>query len=262
MTFSTAENVVKKTLQKRFVIHLDFEYFKQPVLPYYLHEDLVAMTELNKPEKVLLCSHDTAATYTISDLVLEYDAIIDAAYREEVSVAQQNSSYPYTRVTRLFYQILGKKDSSWLIDTKLHEKRLQGLLLLFLEDQTVFVYKVENFYNPTIKKVNVTIDRDPHQLFKRLVFLCDMYQEIGKRVLQENSDVSFKEYLTSKYGLCINRRPSTDNKLHGSGRVVNSGVKLQIDKVGESSRNLTCYIFAIQDAYVHFGEGKLEAIDL
>ena len=35
---------------------------------------------------------------------------------------------------------------------------LQGLLLLFLEDKTDFDNKVESFYNPTIKNVNVTID--------------------------------------------------------------------------------------------------------
>ena len=95
MTLSTAENAVKKTLGKRFAIPLDFEYFKQPVSPYYLHEKLFVTIELNKSEKVMLCSDDALATYTISNLALEYDAIIlDAGYMEKVFVAQQNSSYP------------------------------------------------------------------------------------------------------------------------------------------------------------------------
>ena len=33
LRLSTAENAVKKTLEKRFAIPLDFEYFKQPLLP-------------------------------------------------------------------------------------------------------------------------------------------------------------------------------------------------------------------------------------
>ena len=57
----------------------------------------------------MLCSNDALATYTISDLALEYDAIINAGYTEKVSVAQQNSSYLYTRVTRLSYQNCRKK---------------------------------------------------------------------------------------------------------------------------------------------------------
>ena len=85
------------------MIPLDFEYFKQPVSPYFLQKDLIVTIELNKPEKVMLCSDDTAGIYTISDIALEYDTIIDTVYTEKVSIPQQNSSYPYTGVTRLSY---------------------------------------------------------------------------------------------------------------------------------------------------------------
>ena len=46
----------------------------------------------------MLCSDDAAATYTISDIALEYDVIINAVYMEKESTAQQKISYPYTRV--------------------------------------------------------------------------------------------------------------------------------------------------------------------
>ena len=118
------------------------------------------------------------------------------------------------------------------------------------------------FYNPTIKKVNVTMDGGLHQLLKGAILPRYMYQEIGKRFLRENSDVAFSEYLTTKYALWIDTRSSVDNKLHGSGRLVNSGVKLQINKVVESSENLTRFIFADQDAYAQLSDGKLDAIDL
>ena len=144
--------------------------------------------ELSKPEKVILCSDNTAAAYTISDIALEYDAIIDTQYTEKVSIAQENSSYPYTRVTRLSYQILSKKDHSWLLDLKLQAKSLQGILLFFLEDRNDFDNKVENFYNPTIKKVNITIDGDPHQISKVSILPRNMYPEICKKFYQENSN--------------------------------------------------------------------------
>ena len=44
----------------------------------------------------MLCSGDTAATYVISDMALEYDSIIDVQYTKKVSRAQENNSYPYT----------------------------------------------------------------------------------------------------------------------------------------------------------------------
>ena len=129
----------------------------------------------------MLCSDDSAATYTISNLVLEYDTIIDFEYTEKVLVAQQNSSYPYTRVTRLGYNILSKIDHTWLLDLTLQAKSLQGLLMLFIEDRDNFDNKIEMFYNLKIKKVNVTIDGDPHQLFKGAILPCNMFPEICKK---------------------------------------------------------------------------------
>ena len=80
LTFSTQENVIKKTFDKRFAIPLDFDFFKHPIYPYGLKEDLIVRPELNSAEKVILCTGDTNATYKLSDISLEYDAIFDEPY--------------------------------------------------------------------------------------------------------------------------------------------------------------------------------------
>ena len=72
---TTHENTTKKTFDKRFVIPLDFDFFKHPVYPYGLN--LFVRLELNSPEKVILCTGDTNATYKLSDISLEYDAIFN-----------------------------------------------------------------------------------------------------------------------------------------------------------------------------------------
>ena len=48
-----------------------------------------------------------------------------------------------------------------------------------------------------------------------------------KKFYQENSNIAFSEYLTAKYGLWVDTRLSRDSRLHGNGRLVNSGIKLQ-----------------------------------
>ena len=53
-----------------------------------------------------------------------------------------------------------------------------------------------------------------------------MFPKICKKFYWENSDVAFREYLTTKYGLWIDTRSLTDDKLHGSGKAVNSGIEL------------------------------------
>ena len=62
-----------------------------------------------------------------------------------------------------------------------------------------------------------------------------------------------EEFLTTKFGLWIDTRSSTDNTLHGSGRAVEkSAILLQIEKVPEASNgNLKCYVFSLDDAVAH-----------
>ena len=62
---------------KVFAIPLDFDFFKHPVYPYGLKEDLSIAIELNSAKEVILCTGDTNAVYKISDIILEYDAIFD-----------------------------------------------------------------------------------------------------------------------------------------------------------------------------------------
>ena len=60
-------------------------------------------------------------------------------------------------------------------------------------------------------------------------------------------------FLTSKSGLWIDIRLSTDHTLHGSGRAVEkSGVLFQIEKaLAASNGDLTCYVFSLEDAVAH-----------
>ena len=73
---TTQKNAIKKTFHKGFPILLDFDFFKHPVYPYGLKEDLIVRLELNSSEKVILCTGDTSVTYKLSDISLEYDAIL------------------------------------------------------------------------------------------------------------------------------------------------------------------------------------------
>ena len=47
LTVTTQGNVIKKTLNKRFAIPIDLDFFKHPVYPYGLKEGLIVRPELN-----------------------------------------------------------------------------------------------------------------------------------------------------------------------------------------------------------------------
>ena len=65
--------------------------------------------------------------------------------------------------------------------------------------------------------------------------------------------MTWEEFLTTKFGLWIDTRSSTNNTLRGSGRAVEKGSILpQIKKAPETSGgDLTCYVFSLEDAVAH-----------
>ena len=182
---TTQENAIKKTFDKRFAIPLDFDFFKHPAYPYRLKEDLIVRLELNSSEKVILCTGDTSATYKLSDISLEYDAIFNEPYATTIGeMYAGTTSIPYTKVTSIHYQTLSKKDTTWKIEVNnLSVRSLQGLLLLFLDKRDDLANKNEEFYNPSIKKILTTINEMPHQLFAAGLQARDIYPEIQKYFL-------------------------------------------------------------------------------
>ena len=246
--------MIKKTLDKSFAIQLHFDFFKHPVDPYGLKEDLMVRLELNSSEKVILCTGDTNATYKLSDISLEYDVIFDEPYATSISeMYTRTTSIPYTKVTSIHYQTLSKKNTTWKIDVNnLSVWSLQGPLLLFLDKRNDFANKNEEFYNPSIKKMLVIINGMPHQLFAAGLQARESYPELSKYLYKENSDVTWEDFLTTKFALWIDTRSCIDDKFHGSGRTVEkSGKLLQNEKTPQASGDLICYVFSLEDAVNH-----------
>ena len=83
---------------------------------------------------------------------------------------------------------------------------MQGLLLLFLDKRKDFSNKYQEFYNPSINKFLVTINGMPHQLFAVGLKVMDIYPELKKYFYKENSNVTWDDFLTTKFGLWIDTR--------------------------------------------------------
>ena len=78
--------------------------------PYGLKEDLIVRLELNSSEEFILCTGDTSAKYTLSDISLEYDAIFDELYATIIGeIYTGTTSIPYTEVTSIHYELLKKQ---------------------------------------------------------------------------------------------------------------------------------------------------------
>ena len=134
---------------------------------------------------MILCTGDTNAVYKISDIILEYDAILDDPYATVIREAYIGEmSIPYTKVTSIHYQALSKKDIVWKIDvTNLSVWSLRDLLLLFLDKHNDFANKKEEFYNPSFKKILVSINGMSHQLYAGGLKARNIYPELKNGLL-------------------------------------------------------------------------------
>ena len=78
--------------------------------PFSLSEDMVVRITLAPASKVLLATGDTAATYKLTDICLEFDKLIDM---ELASSIRQNYEVgydiPFDKRTRIHYERLSKK---------------------------------------------------------------------------------------------------------------------------------------------------------
>ena len=111
--------------------------------------------------------------------MLEYDAIFDEPYATTISEMYVKTSIPYTKVELIHYQALSKQGTIWKIDVNnLSVSSLQGLRLLFLDKRDDFANKNKEFYNPSIEKILVIVNRDPHQLFMAGLQARDIYPEL------------------------------------------------------------------------------------
>ena len=129
--------------------------------PYGLKEDLIVRFEDTSD------TEDTLATYKLSDISLECDAIFDKPYATTIGEMYTGTiSIPYTKIISIHYRTLYKKNTTSNIDgNNLSVPSLQDLPLLFLDKRDDFADKNKEFYNPSINKVLITINGIPHQPF-------------------------------------------------------------------------------------------------
>ena len=181
----------------------------------------------------MIKSTDPDTTYTISNISLEFDTIINASLASQIRTKYMKSSILYDRIHRAHIIQLDKSDTSFSVDINSPSKSLKGVLLIFMKERsaTKFTCDTEEFYNPKITKVEVTVEGVPNKLYAQNMEYRHQYDEIVKRFAEgwlkeagaiqndlqlHNANIAL--YYTDKYALWLDFRTINDNRLHGSGR--------------------------------------------
>ena len=267
------DQTVASIYDNRFCIPLDFEILES-ILPLYQYGLGSCLTyELTFADySDVIKSTDTDATYTISNISLEFNTIINASLASQIITEYMKSSILYDRILRAHIIPLNKSDTSFSVDINSPSKSLKGVLLIFTQERsaTKFLRDTEEFYNLKITKVEVTVERVPNELYAQNMEYRHQYNEIVKHFAEgrlkeagaiqkdlQLHNVNIASYYTDKYALWLDFRTIDDNRLHGSGRRLENtseGIYLQITKKAESAGKLSCYLYIFQDAQINISD--------
>ena len=269
------DQTVASIYDNRFCIPLDLEILESslPLYQYGLGSRLRYELTFADYSHVIKATNPDA-TYTISNISLEFDTIINASLASQIRTEYMKSSILYDRILRAHIIQLNNSNTSFSVDINSPSISLKGVLLIFTKERsaTKFTCDTEEFFNPKITKVEVTVEGVPNELYTQNMEYRHQYDEIVKPFAEvqlkeagaiqkdlQLDNVNIASYCTDKYALWLDFRTIDDNRLHSSGRRLENtseGIRLQITKEAGDDSKLSCYLYIFQDAQIIISDAQ------
>lgn len=269
------ETAVSKTYGNRFRIPIDFELLKD-VGPYHqasLADKLEIKLTFNDASAIILGSTPTLVAasdadygYTATDIRTEWDQITSPVLASSMKSAYQRLALPFTRIFEHQFTTINKSDGVKNLAVNAPCKSLSTILILAVDpdDRKKFEHK-PTWKNLDIKRVNIGIEgvEKVNALYASGLQTENTYDQIRKFL--GSDDVTLGDFLTEKYALCIDLRPSTDPSQHGNGvnlQNTSEGITLEIHRVaGTGSGKLNLHVFVFQDAQLNLFNGRFHSVE-
>ena len=180
---NASDETVASIFDDKFCIPLDFEILESS-LPLYQYGSGSRLTyELTFADySDVIKASNPDATCTISNISLEFDTVINASLASQIRTEYMKSSILYDRILRARIIPLNDSSTRLSVDINSPSKGLKGVLLIFTKERsaTKFHQDTEEFFNPKVTKVEVTVEGVPNELYTQNMEYRHQYDEIMK----------------------------------------------------------------------------------
>ena len=278
-----SEKTLSKVYGSRFKIPLDFEMLTtaMPFNQYGLNERFSYILTFNNKGKFIK-SPTSNGTYSVSDIQLEFEKVNSISLSNEVRNAyDMDFSVMFDRILRHRAIQVKSTDTKWNWSFASPVKSLRGILLLGKKKTNIadWTCKSGHFWNLCVKKVSVTIEGIPNQLFSNGILPTDIYEECerflsGMYKEERSIDNTVKklslsgvdpiDFFDKKYAVWLDFRSTQDNFLHGSGRKivsVSEGISVEIEREADTKTfDGTIYAFMFMDGLLQIVNKKVERV--
>ena len=265
------ENKLNAVYGTKYRINLD-----HPILtdhgvfyPQALYNDLVFELTLAPAGQVVNGSDTSKLGYKLENIQLEYEVIRSKTLADEaLSTYKSGKEFAYDLVMRSeVVPITRGSDTRLNLRVNPQRRSLKGLLLLFINPYNPGARHSENYFNPDITDVKVTVNGVPNRVCNEGISGKDMWNEITRHFKPHIGgwpNMTLTKYLTAnKFGLWIDLRSMADTTMHGNGqRLINTqdGVQLEIERTASGSGTTNCYIFTVSDSQMNIMGQQLESV--
>ena len=267
---ANTENSLEAVYKMKYRINLDHQILTSSGVfyPQALDKDLIFELTLAPTSHVVRGSDTTKHVYKLKNIQLEYERIRSEQLANHATTAYTNGKgFAYDRI------VLEKTvtvDRGTDADLNLHvnpqRRSLKGILLFFIVPYTAGARDSENYFNPDITNVEVTINGIPNRVYNNGIKGHDMCHEASrlfstKGKKQGAPNMTLAKYLAgNKFGFFLDLRSMAGANTHGSGqRLVNSenGVQIALTRTTSGSGTVRCHIFSISDAQLNIMDRQL-----
>ena len=274
-TGDAGKTAVAKTFGNRFRIPINFELLDD-IGPFHqasLADKLEIKLTFNDKKAIISASTPTLAAatdadydYFVTDIRTEWDQITSPGLASSMKSVYQRLALPFTRLFEHRFMSINKSDPVVNLSINAPSKSLSKILILAVdpEDRKQFQH-TEKFRNLDITKVSIGIEgvEKVNALYANGMQKENTYDQILKCFKEDG--VTLQDFLTEKYALCLDLRPSVDDALHGNGanlKNTSEGVTLEIHRVaGTGTGKLNLHVFVFQDAQLNISGGRFHSIE-
>ena len=266
-----AENKLNGIYGTKYRIRLDHQILKDhgAFYPQALYNDLVFELTLAPASQVVRGSDPSKLKYKLTNIQLEYEMIRSKTLADEASSSYTNGKeFAYDHIQREEVHTFAKgTDTRLNLKVNPQRRSLKGILLLFVEPYVSGTREAENYLNPDLTKVSVTVNGSPNRLYNNGLEGIDVWEEVKRFFIKDENKTQHmnatKFYTENKFGVMIDLRSMADHSMHGSGtRLVNTkdGVQLELERNASGSGNVNCHINVISDAQMNILGRQLESV--